>query len=192
MADIFEITLSIFKFMFTTPEIVIPLGISLVLSILLRWVSLKIKGTEIKNRSITRKVISDSEIDIVKKAFDNLSDETLNKYFEQIIKVENENNLYPESVVDMDEIDKHVEQLIGSFQDRIDAIEKRFPKTTTVEKIASVNDAILATKIEDLIVRIEKIEEKQLSKWDVATIVFAVLAALGTIVALIAAIIKMV
>ena len=79
------------------------------------------------------------------------------------------------------EIEKEVRQKVDELKMRIEEIEKRFPSDSTIDKISSVNDAILATNIESLADSIKKIEEKILTKWDVAIIVFQVIAALGII-----------
>jgi hypothetical protein len=50
-----------------------------------------------------------------------------------------------------------------------------------LEKIASINDAILATKIEQLEKSLGLLDSRMVTKWDVATIVFAVIGAIGVI-----------
>ncbi len=80
---------------------------------------------------------------------------------------------------EFDELKKHVEE-----------IENRFPKEATLEKIASVNDAILATKFEALSESIKRIEDKLLTKWDVAKVIFQILAALGVLIGVIFAILQ--
>jgi hypothetical protein len=42
-----------------------------------------------------------------------------------------------------------------------------------------MNDAILATKVEQLQKSIERLEDQTLTKWDIVTIVFMVIAAVG-------------
>jgi hypothetical protein len=72
-----------------------------------------------------------------------------------------------------------VQELKEAFQARLERIEQRFPEEATLEKIASINDAILATKIEQVEKSLEELSNRMLSKWDVAAIVFAVIAAVG-------------
>ncbi len=60
-----------------------------------------------------------------------------------------------------------------------------------MEKVASVNDAILATRLEALEETLRETKERLLSKWDVATIVFAIIAGLGTTVGIIAGLVKL-
>jgi hypothetical protein len=86
------------------------------------------------------------------------------------------------------EIRREVEAAITALQGRLEQIEQRFPEEATLEKIATVNDAILATKIEQLEKSIENLESKLLTKWDVATIVFAVFAAIGGVAGVIFAV----
>lgn len=84
-----------------------------------------------------------------------------------------------------EQIEERVKEQLSEIKKRIESIEKRFPKDSKLEKLASVNDAILATNIENLSETVQRIEKKLLSKWDVAKIVFQILAALGVIVAII-------
>lgn len=82
-----------------------------------------------------------------------------------------------------------VERAVASFQMRVEKIEERFPDATEIDKIASINDAVLATKIETIQRQIEKIEKRLdddlVTKWQVALIVFAILSAVGGVVALV-------
>ena len=89
-----------------------------------------------------------------------------------------------------EEIKKQVEERTEVLKQRLETIEKRFPKESTLEKIASVNDAILGTKVEELQRAIERIESKLLTKWDVAKIVFTIVGALGALIGVALAIIK--
>jgi hypothetical protein len=78
-----------------------------------------------------------------------------------------------------EEIRKEAEEAVSVFRERLEQVERRFPEESTLEKIASINDAILATKVEQLQKSIEQLEDRILTKWDVATIVFMVIAAVG-------------
>jgi len=88
------------------------------------------------------------------------------------------------------EIDAKVKEKFDEIKNRVEEIEKRFPKESTIEKIASVNDAILATNIESLTESLKRIEDKMLTKWDVVKIVFEVIAVIGLIVGLVFAILE--
>lgn len=90
------------------------------------------------------------------------------------------------------EIEEQVNVKVDELKKRIEAIESRFPQEATLEKIASVNDAILATQLETLSDSIRAIQDKMLTKWDVAKIVFAILSVLGVLVGLIFVIINLV
>lgn len=78
-----------------------------------------------------------------------------------------------------EEIREEVQGAVTAFQERLERIEQRFPEEATLEKIASINDAILATKLEYLDKSLKEIESRFLTKWDVATIVFAVIGGIG-------------
>jgi hypothetical protein len=92
--------------------------------------------------------------------------------------------------VTQDQMKAEIENVTRELVDRIDKIEKRIPSEATIDKVASVNDAILATHIETLSESIKRIEDRLLTKWDVAKIVFTIIGALGVITGLILTIIK--
>lgn len=48
------------------------------------------------------------------------------------------------------EIQVEVESLVSNLRDRLERVEQRFPAEATLEKVASTNDAIMATKLEYL------------------------------------------
>jgi len=84
-----------------------------------------------------------------------------------------------------EDVELKVKQKVDEIKKRIEEIEKRFPAEATIDKIASVNDAILATSLESLSDTIKKLEERILTKWDVGKIVFQIIDALGVIVGLV-------
>jgi VIT1/CCC1 family predicted Fe2+/Mn2+ transporter len=77
-----------------------------------------------------------------------------------------------------EEIDKKVSDIRG----RIEQIESRFPDTSTIDKISSINDALFAERIELLSKRLDSIESKMLGKWDVAIIVSTVIVGISFVV----------
>jgi uncharacterized membrane protein YccC len=86
---------------------------------------------------------------------------------------------------EMGSVRREVESAVETFRERLERIEERFPEEATLEKIASINDAILATKIELLEKSIESLESRILSKWDVAMVFFQVIGTIGVIAAII-------
>ncbi|MGH3695052.1 MAG: hypothetical protein ACRDRX_13875 [Pseudonocardiaceae bacterium] len=103
--------------------------------------------------------------------------------------------LLPAATVVEAEVQDHIDRAVASLRSRLEDIEQRFPDKSEIDKIASVNDAIMATRIEALqesVKRLQKQVDDQLTKWDVATIVFAVLGTLGVIVGLVFGVIKFV
>ena len=78
-------------------------------------------------------------------------------------------------------VPKSLEGVMEALQERLARVERRFPKEATLEKIASINDAILATKIEYLERSLKELESRLLTKWDVAVILFAIIGAVGVI-----------
>lgn len=83
------------------------------------------------------------------------------------------------------DITEEVNAAFDALKKRIDAIEARFPEQATLEKIASVNEAILGTQLEAMSRSIKAIQDEMLTKWDVAKIVFVVLGSLGVIFAVV-------
>jgi CHAD domain-containing protein len=83
------------------------------------------------------------------------------------------------------DIQKQVDESVSELKKRIEAIEARFPQEATLEKISSINDAILATQLEAISNSIKTIQDNMLTKWDVVKIVFTILLALGGIAAII-------
>ena len=92
----------------------------------------------------------------------------------------------PNEIADSEQygFEKEMEDRTSALKERLENIEKRFPAESTLEKIASVNDAILGTRLEELQKSVERIESKLFSKWDVAKIVFLIIGSLGALVGL--------
>ncbi len=76
------------------------------------------------------------------------------------------------------------------LKERLQAIENRFPDEASIDKIASINDALFAQRIDQLSERLDKIEEKILSKWDVATIVSIIASGIFAVVGATYAVLK--
>ncbi|MCH7922725.1 MAG: hypothetical protein IH975_06820 [Nitrospinae bacterium] len=85
---------------------------------------------------------------------------------------------------------EEVERQFSTLKEQIDRIEARFPDEATIDKVATVNEAILANSVERLAESLRRLEEKLLTKWDVARIVFTIIGALGGLIALTLTIIK--
>jgi len=83
------------------------------------------------------------------------------------------------------EIEAEVNSRIEEMNRRIETIEVRLPKEATLDKLESVNDAILATQIEALTESVKDLKGKMITKWDVAKVVFTILGALGVIIGMI-------
>jgi len=81
-----------------------------------------------------------------------------------------------------DDIRAEINSELNSLENRLRQIEDRFPEKADVDKIASINDAIFAERLEALTKRIEDIESKALSKWDVAIIVSTIIGGIFAVV----------
>jgi hypothetical protein len=131
------------------------------------------------------KYISPTELKTQSKA-------TVDKYKQSYL-----NNLrnilvhYPISAMKTDTEDE-VNSKIEEMNKRIEVIEERLPKKNTIDKLESVNDAVLATHIETLSESVKSLKEQILTKWDVAKVVFAIIGALGVAIAIVLGIINFV
>ena len=90
------------------------------------------------------------------------------------------------------DIEEQINAKVGELKKRIEAIEARFPQEAMLEKIASVNDAIMATRLEAMSDSIKVIHDRMLTKWDVAKTVFTILSILGVLIGLILGIINLI
>ena len=81
-----------------------------------------------------------------------------------------------------EQVRKDVDNRMTEVRTRLEAIEKRFPNDSTIDKVASINDALLAQRLEQLAASISQLENKILAKWDVALIVSAIVAGIFAVV----------
>jgi len=77
---------------------------------------------------------------------------------------------------------KEIEGQMHEVSDRIKKIEDRFPEESQIEKIASINDALLAERIDQLSKQVQALESRTLSKWDVAVTVGAIISGMIIVV----------
>jgi hypothetical protein len=89
-----------------------------------------------------------------------------------------------------EQIREEVRKEVMALEERLDRVEQRFPEEATLEKIASINDAILATKVEQLEKSVAELESRLLTKWDVAAIISAVVGLAGVIFSVANAVLK--
>lgn len=87
-------------------------------------------------------------------------------------------------------IKSEVRQGLKEFKERIAKIESRFPDESKLDKIASINDALLSERIDQIKERLAQIEEKALTRWDVALTVSAIIGGISFVVAATYGIIK--
>lgn len=89
-----------------------------------------------------------------------------------------------------EQVTAEVDEKMSGLRERLQAIEKRFPDEASIDKIASINDALFAHRIDQLFDRIEKLERKVLTKWDVAIIVSVVATGIFAVVGATYAVLK--
>ena len=83
-----------------------------------------------------------------------------------------------------------IDSRINELRARLQAVEDRFPKSSSIDKIASINDALFAERIDQLSTRIGGLEKKLLSKWDVAVSVCLIIAGIFAVVGATYAVLK--
>ena len=81
-----------------------------------------------------------------------------------------------------DEPKMEIESRVEVLRERLEAIEERLRAQDSVDKIASINNAILAANLKSLTERISKLEEKMLTKWDVAKTLSVILVGVAGLV----------
>ena len=84
-----------------------------------------------------------------------------------------------------EEIEEIVKEKQSTLQKRLDKIEARFPDNSTIDKLSSINDAVLATNLESIASQLNKLEDKVLTKWDVAIVVFEILGGIGVLIGIV-------
>lgn len=135
-------------------------------------------------------------IDQLRGALSELPEDIRARYIQYLIYSQRPDGSFPEppiipsATATKEEIEELIEKRMSTLRTKVDEIENRFPSEATLEKIASVNDAILATNLENLAESVKRLEERLLSRWDVVKVVFQIIAALGALIGIIFAIIK--
>jgi len=81
------------------------------------------------------------------------------------------------------EVKSELDHELSQFRDRVKRIEDRFPSDAELDKIASINDALLSERIDQLAKRMESLEARTLSRWDVTVVVSAIIGGIATVVA---------
>ena len=85
--------------------------------------------------------------------------------------------------ISKDKIREEIHRQSAELQSRIAKIEARFPEEAKLEKIASINDALLSERIDQLSQQVKNLEKRLLSKWDVALTVSTIIAGIAFVVA---------
>lgn len=81
-----------------------------------------------------------------------------------------------------DEMQKEIKNHMEEVSERIKKIEDRFPEEAQIEMIASINDALLAERIDQLSKQVQALESRTLSKWDVALTVGVIISGIIIVV----------
>jgi hypothetical protein len=83
------------------------------------------------------------------------------------------------SVISEKEIQDLIEKRTEDIRSKIEQIETRLPNEAILDKLSSVNDAILATHIEELRASLRRLEDRTMTPRGVAGIVSLILGSLG-------------
>lgn len=102
------------------------------------------------------------------------------------------NDVYSKYLVDLSIIESELNIKFADILLKITEIENRFPKDVTLDTIASINDALLETGLENIKEEIKQLKDKAITKWDVAYIVIQVIGVLITLLGISLAIINFV
>jgi len=81
-----------------------------------------------------------------------------------------------------EEVREELERELREIQQRVHKIEDRFPEDAKLEKIASINDALLSERIDQLAGQISALEKRILTHWDVAKIVSTIVGSICAVV----------
>jgi hypothetical protein len=126
------------------------------------------------------------------QAFDELPEKARRRYAQYLAKSQRSDGSFPQSPIIFvsltpqdEKTYEELKQAVEEVRSRVGSIEIRLPNKSTLDKIASVNDAILATKIDNLESYLAKLEANQVTKWHVVKIVLAITGAIATILSLI-------
>lgn len=87
-------------------------------------------------------------------------------------------------------VKRELDQELADFRDRIARIEDRFPDDSELDKIASINDALLSERIDQLSKRVEALEGRTLTKWDVGLVISGVIGGISAVVATTVAVLR--
>jgi hypothetical protein len=89
-----------------------------------------------------------------------------------------------------EEVQQEIDEQLGEVQKRVAKIEARFPDEAKLEKIASINDALLSERIDQLSRQVEDLQRRTLTKWDVALTVSTIIAGIASVVGATYAVVK--
>lgn len=118
--------------------------------------------------------------------YDDESNEKLKDVYLNLIK----RNDYSFLPTDKSEIEEMASKDFKDITERIEKMEEKFPKDGELDKYASINETILTMKLQELSSQVKRLEENQMSKWDIVVTVFYVLGGLSAIVGGVVGLIK--
>ena len=115
------------------------------------------------------------------------SPELLKRIEEQVLS-----RLAASSGLTTENVQKEIDDHLAELREGLAKIESRFPEEAKLEKIASINDALLSERIDQLAKQVENLEQRVLSKWDVALTVSTIIAGIAFVVGATYAVLKII
>lgn len=170
--------------------------ISLMLMLLARRLSEIEQKAENSISAISSQAVLDSQVSFVKDLLSDLPESTRAAYIRYITETQRADGSLDSPLVifaDKDvpsKIKQHFQERFSGLQERLERIEMRIPEGATLDKLASVNDAILATNIESLSQAVGRLETRILTKWDIAKIVFLIVGSIIGVASLVVAVLR--
>jgi hypothetical protein len=158
-----------------------------------RLYRVRIGGIEIRLSEAGRQASEAVNAEIGRVAGDLMSADTRKTIVAELLETLEAAAASESSAMSSEEVESLIEQRLSALRDRLVQIETRFPSEATFDKLASVNEAILATRldaIQDNIKQLQETLKKVPSNWDIAVIVFAILSALGVLTGMLFAVVK--
>ena len=89
-----------------------------------------------------------------------------------------------------EDVQREVDSQLAELRSRLAKSESRFPEEAKLEKVASINDALLSERIDQLAKHVEALEKRILSKWDIALPVSTIIAGIAFVVGATYAVLK--
>jgi hypothetical protein len=170
--------------------------VTAVIGLLVNKFSSSRKLAQEENRRAAQKAVANAQFGLVMDLLADIPEQAKQRYINYLLVSQRSDGSFPEPPIvispslNVPEIEKQVEERVLPLKQRLEEIERRFPHESTIEKIASVNEAVLAARLDSLTESLKRIEDKMLTKWDVTVVVLEIIAVLAALTGVVAGIIN--